>query len=227
MIAYIITCSKKLSNWFAAQGVPTAKLFPIPNGPGCKIKSSMIEKSKRHKRKSKNLNILFMGRLDPQKGLARLDEVYTRTKDINGVSWRFVGSSVVSDGVISSNIINNLEAPKFGSQELQECLCWADILILPSEYEGLPLVIKEAQALGVCVIATNVGAIDEAVLHGETGFIFDLDSYVKSCVLLVEELSKDALKLKEINERCFNISNDIVNSWESNSKRLIENIRKV
>ncbi len=47
----------------------------------------------------------------------------------------------------------------------------ADVLVLASEMEGLPLVILEAMSQGVPVVATDVGGIPEAVTDGETGFL--------------------------------------------------------
>ncbi len=46
----------------------------------------------------------------------------------------------------------------------------ADVLVLPSNYEGLPMVILEAMAQGIPVVASNVGGVSEAVVHGKTGF---------------------------------------------------------
>jgi glycosyltransferase involved in cell wall biosynthesis len=52
-----------------------------------------------------------------------------------------------------------------------ELLRAADVLVLASEIEGLPLVILEAMSQGVPVVATDVGGIPEAVVDGKTGFL--------------------------------------------------------
>ena len=46
-----------------------------------------------------------------------------------------------------------------------------DVLVMPSESEGLPLVILEAMACGVTVIASRVGGIPEIVHDGRTGLL--------------------------------------------------------
>jgi glycosyltransferase involved in cell wall biosynthesis len=47
----------------------------------------------------------------------------------------------------------------------------ADVFVLASEIEGLPLVVLEAMSQGVPVVATDVGGMPEAVVDGETGFL--------------------------------------------------------
>jgi glycosyltransferase involved in cell wall biosynthesis len=47
----------------------------------------------------------------------------------------------------------------------------ADGLVLASRYEGLPMVLLEAGACGVPVVATNVAGTRELVVNGETGWL--------------------------------------------------------
>jgi glycosyltransferase involved in cell wall biosynthesis len=57
------------------------------------------------------------------------------------------------------------------SPELMGLYACADILVLPTLGDSLPMVIMEAMAAGLPVIATSVGAIVEAVEHGVTGLL--------------------------------------------------------
>lgn len=81
----------------------------------------------------------------------------------------------------------------------------ADVFVLPSYHEGLPVSILEAMSYGMPVIATKVGGIPEVVSEGESG-------------LLIDAGDKDALKksmLRFINDhrlirRMGNISQNII-----------------
>jgi glycosyltransferase involved in cell wall biosynthesis len=59
-------------------------------------------------------------------------------------------------------------------QDMPQYLNLADIVVLPSEREGAPLVYREAQACGRVLIASDIPAAREAVVDGETGLLFRL-----------------------------------------------------
>jgi glycosyltransferase involved in cell wall biosynthesis len=55
--------------------------------------------------------------------------------------------------------------------DVRDLMACCDLFVLPSLYEGLPLVALEAMAAGKPVIATAVGGTDEAVQDGITGLL--------------------------------------------------------
>ncbi len=65
----------------------------------------------------------------------------------------------------------------------------ADVFALPSLWEGLPIAVLEALALGIPVISTNINAIPEAVKNLETGILIEPGNS--------GELSEAILKLYE------------------------------
>ena len=55
--------------------------------------------------------------------------------------------------------------------DVGEYLALYDVLILPSRFDGRPLVVMEALASGVPVIASNVGGLPDLVFDGKNGFL--------------------------------------------------------
>jgi exopolysaccharide biosynthesis WecB/TagA/CpsF family protein len=50
-----------------------------------------------------------------------------------------------------------------------------DVFVMTSEYEGVPISVLEAMAMGLPVVATAVGGVPEAVREGVTGFLVKRD----------------------------------------------------
>lgn len=76
----------------------------------------------------------------------------------------------------------------------------ADVVVIPSEYEGLPLVLLEAQALGKPVVATDVGAVREVLECTGGGVVVarvgDLDALERGVRAMLAR-PPDAAQLRE------------------------------
>ena len=66
-----------------------------------------------------------------------------------------------------------------------------DLLVLPSRFEGFPLVVLEAQLAETAVVATDVGSVAEAVLDGETGLLVPPDD-AEALTVAIRRLLDDA-----------------------------------
>jgi glycosyltransferase involved in cell wall biosynthesis len=60
-----------------------------------------------------------------------------------------------------------------GRNDVESLLAAFDVFALTSQSEGLPLVLLEAMAMGLPVLATAVGGVPDLVEHGTTGFLVE------------------------------------------------------
>src|SRR4029077_11847997 len=72
-------------------------------------------------------------------------------------------------------------------QDVPDVLAAADIFVLPSLWEGLPIGLLEAMAMGKSVIAQNVDGTREIIRDGENGLLIESGN--------VESLSQAILKM--------------------------------
>jgi colanic acid/amylovoran biosynthesis glycosyltransferase len=66
-------------------------------------------------------------------------------------------------------------------QRMDSLYDWADVVVLTSRSEGIPLVLMEAMARGTIVLAPAITGIPELVIAGRTGFLYEpgsLESFV-------------------------------------------------
>ena len=59
--------------------------------------------------------------------------------------------------------------------DIPDLMAAADAFVLPSRWEGLPMVLLEAASAGLPVVATDVGGNAEVVVDQETGFLVPPD----------------------------------------------------
>lgn len=221
MLAYehafdLITApSRQLINFCRAAGVPLSKLVYLQNAATFTRDARLVRKrmedlwAAANGSPSRPLRVLSIGRLDRQKGLGRLRALVSATKEQGlSIEWRLVGSQVVADEGIASDVITAagvlLEAPVYERGEVVERLLWADMIVLLSRWEGSPLSILEAQSLGVVPIATDVGAVRELIDDGSDGFLIkdgDVEEVVASALDCLLRFARDP-NLRQLMSRC-------------------------
>jgi glycosyltransferase involved in cell wall biosynthesis len=73
-----------------------------------------------------------------------------------------------------------------GRSDVPELMAQADLLLMTSLWEGLPITLIEAIHAGIPVISTDVGGCSEVVLHGQTGYLFAPNDNVTAAEHLCE-----------------------------------------
>ena len=185
----VITCSEQLATRMAALGVPAHKLLPLPNGPG--YAGAYAQRAAPQGK----LRVGFLGRFDPQKQVERFVEV---AEALRG-SFDFVlcGGEVLGKPVRLPNWLKP-QPPLHTRAALDAFYASIDILLMPSRDEGLPLTILEAQRAGVVVLASDVGAVNEAIVNGETGILLNPAAVVPEAITALKQLDTNRPLLADI-----------------------------
>jgi glycosyltransferase involved in cell wall biosynthesis len=152
----IIVISQQMRAWCIANGIPESKIVHIPNAASYSLPDPPPIRPSREG----PIRALFLGRLDPQKGLGRLTRVIRATTP--AIQWRVVGSAMFGEASDAVPLKPWLHEPARTPEQLTEHYSWADVLVLTSDFEGVPLTMLEASRLGCVPIAMRVGAVEEA-----------------------------------------------------------------
>ena len=154
------------------------KVVTIPNG----IDPSKLEGKIDKKALLKDLNINnrnpvigFCGRIAEQKGLIYLLQA------LPAICSSFPEAVVLlaGDGPLRQDLEHRSQEMGIGDkvkflgtrQDIPSLLKVFDVFVLPSIFEGLPMVVLEAMAAGCPVVATDVGGTSTAIDNGKTGIL--------------------------------------------------------
>ena len=124
--------------------------------------------------------ILFVGRIDPLKGIDKLIKAVSYLQNIQGLRLVVIGGGEhsqheieklqklacnlnIQDSVTFLGLIKHEQLPYFYSA--------ADVCVVPSYYESCGLVALESLACGTPVVATDVGNLKSVIRQGETGYV--------------------------------------------------------
>lgn len=120
---------------------------------------------------------VFIGRLSPEKGVHILLKAWKEWGE-NAPFLELIGDGKEREN-LQRSLKNTITEKKvcFTGQlpfdQTQKRLAEASLLILPSLcFEGFPMVIREAFALGVPVVASRIGAIPLIIRDGDSGMMF-------------------------------------------------------
>jgi glycosyltransferase involved in cell wall biosynthesis len=119
--------------------------------------------------------VVMLGRLEEQKGHTFLIDAISRLASRRpSLVALFAGSGELeTDLLLQRDRAALRERIKFlgAVREPEKVLAAADVVVLPSLFEGLPLAAIEALACGRPMIATNIGGSREVVIHERTGLL--------------------------------------------------------
>jgi len=202
-------------------------IFVIPNGINLNKFKNLSKVNIRSKLKIKEDEkvVIFVGTLRPVKGVKYLIKAMeiiiqkntnTRLMLVGNGEDRGKLEKLVKEFVLEKHVIFVGKVP---NEKVPEYMVASDVFVLPSLSEGFPVVILEAMASGLPIVATKVGGLPEIIKDGENGFLVEPKNpkeIAEKVLLLLED--------DELRERISRSFKEKVKnySWESVVKRLEE-----
>ena len=178
------------------------KVVVIPNGvDGIYYKKIKKNNFKKDNGIKEDKLVLFFGRLNPTKGPEKLAlaalEISKKRKDI---AFVWVGPDEGKLEEVKSLIKGKKNMlylePIRDKKKVAEMYQAANVFVLPSYREGLPLTLFEAMASGLPIVASPVNGVPYEMKENKNGFFSDYGD--------IESLEKNILKLldnKELTEK--------------------------
>ncbi|PLP55793.1 glycosyltransferase family 1 protein [Mesorhizobium loti] len=178
------------------------------------------------------VHILFLGRIGDRKGVPQLFEALHRMKSLEG--WR---ATLAGDGEVEAartksaglGLSERVALPGWAGPDLVASLiASADILVLPSFAENLPVSVIEGMAAGLAVVTTPVGAVEDIVTNEQSGLLVqpgDVDALATALTRLVEDkplrerLGKAAMAVHRERLELSSFAGKICDIWMAASKR--------
>jgi glycosyltransferase involved in cell wall biosynthesis len=161
----IVVMAKSLGRSLEALGVPSARIAFVPNGID---RARFFPRARATASDTDARVALFIGRLEPQKGLGDLLDAWPLVRTaMPHATLRLVGSGPLeararaTEGV---DVVGPLAHDAIPAE-----LHRADLFVLPSWAEGMPNVVLEALACGRPVVGTRVGGIPDALADERAG----------------------------------------------------------
>ena len=140
------------------------------------------------------LMVLFVGRLHPQKNPESVVKLAAAAKQAGLDRVRFM---MVGDGVLKASVQQTIEgldvADRVDLHGWSDPLPYyqaADLVVMPSRYEGWGLVAAEAMGCGTPVVRSRTGGFELMIDEGETGFgcrADDDDDFVQTALAAIAD----------------------------------------
>ena len=154
---------------FVLEVAPKAHVVVLPN-------YVEVPKNINVSRKGSQINVLFLGLIGENKGVYDLLPAFAAAvKSVPQLFLRIGGDGEVDKARVLAHELGLESHVEFlgwvSGNAKNELLRDADIFVLPSYNEGLPVSILEAMSWGIPVITTTVGGIPELVEDHVNGFL--------------------------------------------------------
>lgn len=151
----------------------------IPRTKKCVVPNFAPPFALAERRSPSEMGVLFVGRLSHKKGIYDLLQAVVALRDESAIHFHLAGleeTPADKDRILSELRHHALQdrvslAGHVQGRRKAELFARSDVLVLPSYTEIFPMVILEAMAAALPVIATPVGGVADMVVDGVNGFL--------------------------------------------------------
>ncbi|MGA2622478.1 MAG: glycosyltransferase family 4 protein [Bacteroidota bacterium] len=193
---HVISISPYVSDWLKNNGYRGA-LYDVEN-PVDPLFFSAASEKENSAGSTPGTNILFVGGLTPRKRIEDAILVTSRITDahLHIVSQLSSSSDYkrhVVDLIEEHGMVNRVIWHKYLEPHgLVILMKRSSCLLLTSEAETAPMVVAEAMAAGLPVVATKVGGIPHMIQNGVTGFLTDVGDVERMTECIEQLTNRDA-----------------------------------
>ncbi|HHG9971540.1 TPA: glycosyltransferase family 4 protein, partial [Yersinia enterocolitica] len=211
----VVTLTEKDRDYWLEKNKYPEKIISIPNPLPFESKNKL---TKKHSNK-----VLALGRLSYQKGFDLLLDIWAKVEEKNN-SWTLI---IAGDGEDKQLLLDKIKTLNLKNVKLlpstphvSDLYDQSGIYVMTSRFEGFPMVLLEAKASGLPIVAydCNTGP-SELIINNEDGFLIpfaDSNAFTRQLILLMNDAElRESMSLKSLkNAEKYKIEVTIGDKWK-------------
>jgi hypothetical protein len=215
LIDHFLVSSERLARTCINLGASPDKVVLVPDAPN--VSPESVREAERIAREKATrrvvgdaVRLLFVGEPNHNTGFDRLSPIGAVLEELDvGFELRVIDRSLNNPARSTDDYL------------------WADVLVIPSRCEGVPIRMLDAMAFGCVVVATDVGEIPDVIEHGHNGLLVtsavDESELVRSFAEQVRAVAVDSTGSAAIRRAA--VATAMTSTWGQSSFALLTALR--
>jgi glycosyltransferase involved in cell wall biosynthesis len=191
-VSQFIALSQFSKDRFVQGGLPESKISIKPNFISDPTAEFPIQKHRN--------GFVFVGRLSDEKGIKVLLDCWRDQSELLTICGDGPLRGIVE--AVAKQNPNIVFKGQLSKDEIFRTVAKSKAIIVPSIcYEGFPMTIVEAMALGTPVICSRIGSLPQIVMHDSTGYLFKAGD-PGDLALAISMLTSDPKNIEKMSKKC-------------------------
>lgn len=217
----VVTLTERDRNYWLVENKYPEKIISIPNPLPFEPKDKLINKNSK--------TVLALGRLTNIKGFDLLIDIWAKVEENNN-NWDLI---IAGDGEDRQFLLDKIKTLNLKNVKLlrstphvSDLYDQSDIYVMTSRFEGFPMVLLEAKASGLPIIAYDCDTgPSELIINNEDGFLIpfsDSNAFARQLILLMNDNDlRESMSLRSLkNAERYKIEVAIGDKWKSLIERI-------